>query len=131
MTQRDLHSEAIAFFDEFAAAFRQFNGALIASRYVAPYLAMNADGSARVFGEHEEIGRYFQSVVDAYHQEGCRACRYTALHVVPLGQRCSLATLTWELLREDGSVLSAWRESYNLLRMDDCLRIFTSVDHAA
>lgn len=125
-----LRSEAIAFFDEFVTALQTFDGAFIARRYVAPFLAMHSDGSAGLFVETEEIGRYFQGVVGSYHQQGCRSCRYTNLEVVPLGERCALSTVTWELLREDGSVLIAWRESYNLLRGADGLRIFASVDHA-
>ncbi len=42
-----------------------------------------------------------------------------------------MATVTWELLRKDGSILSEWRESYSLVRMGDGWRIFASVDHAA
>ena len=39
-----LRSEAMAFFDKFVAAFQKFDGALIGSRYVAPYVAMHTDG---------------------------------------------------------------------------------------
>lgn len=51
--------------------------------------------------------------------------------VVSLGKRSMMATVTWELLREGGSILSEWRESYRLVRMGDDWRIFASVNHAA
>jgi hypothetical protein len=130
MSQSDLYREAAAFFDDFVSAFAKFDGDLIAVRYVAPYLTMRADGSAGLFPEHSGIGVYFQGVVDSYQRRGCRACRYASLDVVPLGERCLLATVTWELLSQDGSIVSMWRESYNLLRGADGLRVFASVDHA-
>lgn len=131
MDPLDLRSEAITFFDAFAAAFLSFKGSHIAERYVVPYLALQTDGSIQCFAEHADVGQYFQSVVDAYYAQGCRSCRYKDLEVLPLGNQCALGTVTWDLLREDGSVLTSWRESYNLLRAPDGLRIFASVDHVA
>lgn len=131
MTHSDLRHEVTVFFDEFVTAFGRFDGNIIAGRYLAPYLAMHVDGSTGLFAKHEEIGSYFQRIVDSYHQQGCRSCRYADLEVFPLGERCAVASVTWELLREDGSVLSAWRESYNLSRTADGLRIFASVDHTS
>lgn len=126
----DWHSEAAKFFDEFVFAFARFDGAVIAARYTAPYLAVHADGTTALYSSRAEIGEYFQTVVTAYHRQGCRSCRYKHLHVVALGERSSLATVTWELLTETAGVLAAWRESYTLLRTADGLRVCASVDHA-
>jgi hypothetical protein len=41
----------------------------------------------------------------------------------------ALASVTWELLRTDESIISAWRESYNLMRTGDGFLIFASIDH--
>jgi len=130
MNRLALMEQATAFFDAFVAAFHTFDGDRIAQRYIAPYLARNADGSVQCFREHAEIGRYFQDIVNAYRAQGCRSCRYTDLNVVSLGSHSVLATVTWQLLRADGSVLSSWRESYTLARTESELRIFASVDHA-
>lgn len=130
MAPIDLQSGTAKFFDDFVEAFGRFDGDLIAARYAAPYLAMQADCSTRLFVENQEISRYFQSVVDSYHQQGCRSCRYSNLEVVALGYFCSLATMTWELLTAEDNVLSEWRESYSLMRVAEGLRIFASVDHA-
>ena len=59
MTRTALHAEATAFFDDFVSAFARFDGKLIASRYLAPHLAMHADGSSDLFAEQQEIGAYF------------------------------------------------------------------------
>lgn len=130
MTIPVLQQDAEAFFDEFVSAFSRFDGDQIARRYAVPYLAMNADGSSAVFASRQDIGHYFQGVLDEYRRSGCRSCRYVALDVLPLGARCMLATVSWELLRDDASVLVGWSESYQLTRGHDGLRIFASVDHA-
>ena len=111
-------------------AFRSFDGSVIARRYLTPYLALHANGKVDCFQSAAEIGAYFQRVVDEYHGSGCRSCRYRDLEVIPMGARSALATVTWDLLREDGTALTSWRESYNLTRVGDSLRVVASVDHA-
>jgi hypothetical protein len=120
-----------SFFDEFIVAFSSFDGAEIARRYRSPYLALHADGSVHCFAVHADIARYFQAVVDDYHSKGCRSCRYRDLEVVALGTRSALATVTWDLLREDGTSMVSWRESYNLTLVGELFRVVASVDHAA
>ena len=124
-----LHAEAAAFFDAFVEAFASFDGERIAQRYLAPYLSRRADGTSACFVAHEEIGRYFQSVVDAYREDGCTSCRWEGLEATAVGGQGLLAGVSWTLLRADGSVLAGWRESYHLARTPQGLRIFASVDH--
>jgi hypothetical protein len=119
------------FFDAFVEAFRTFDGAHIAERYQAPYLAAHVDAPADCFAEHTEIGLYFQRVVDDYHAQGCRSCRYHELEYFPMGKAAVVATVTWELLDASGKVVTAWRESYNLAHDGKALKVFCSVDHAS
>ena len=130
MDDTALRSAVAGFFDEFVKTFSAFDGTRIARGYLSPYSALHADGSIDCFASGADTARYFQKIVDGYHSEGCRSCRYRDLDVVPVGANCALGTVTWELCREDGSVLSAWRESYNLARVGDGFRVFASVDHA-
>ncbi|QCI68598.1 hypothetical protein [Phreatobacter stygius] len=129
MDQSELDREAAAFFDAFVVAFQSFRGSEIARRYVAPYVALHDDGSRECFGSDIEIAQYFQRVVSVYHDQGCRSCRYHDLAVAPLGGQSALASVTWELLSGEGVVMSSWRESYNLCRIDGRFRVFASVDH--
>ena len=46
-----------------------------------------------------------------------------------MGGRSAQGTVTWELLREDGSVLRAWRQSYNLARVEGGRQVFASTYH--
>ncbi len=130
MTSAETEGRARAFFNDFVDAFGSFNGSLIADRYLAPYLAFHAHGSVQVFMAGTETGAYFQGIVDDYHAQGCRSCRYKDLNVVSLGKDCALGTVTWELLSEDSSVVGTWRESYNLCLVDGRFMVFTSTDHA-
>lgn len=118
------------FFDAFVSAFASFDGALIAQRYRAPYLALNAEGEARLFATNADIGAYFQGIVDQYFAQGCRACRFSDLQVTALGAAAALATVSWELLDADAQVLGGWQESYNLVHTAGGWRICVSTDHA-
>jgi hypothetical protein len=51
------------------------------------------------------------------------------LAVVPIGALSALATMDWEMLREDGTVIRRWRQSYNLLRVETEWRILASTFH--
>jgi|ERR1700738_2884524 hypothetical protein len=125
----DLASDIHGFFDDFVRAFCTFDGTKIAARYHAPGIALRADGLIQVMEMHSEIERVFEAAVAGYHRDGCRGIRFTDLEVVPMGERAVLGTVTWELLREDGSVLRRWRQSYNLVRVDSRWMVFASTHH--
>ncbi len=125
-----VEDNARRFFDDFVEAFRSFNGEVITERYLAPYLAFHTYGAVQVFASTADIAAYFQRIVSKYYAQGCRSCRYRELAVVPLGKECALATVTWELLAQDLSVIRVWRESYNLCLVDGHFMVFTSTDHA-
>ena len=125
-----LQDEMRRFFEDFVVAFAEFDGPLIARRYAAPYLALNAQGEARLFASAETIGAYFQGIVEQYFAQGCRHCRFHGLHATALGANAALASVSWQLLSADDEVLSAWRESYNLMRTSLGWRIHASTDHA-
>jgi hypothetical protein len=125
-----LREEVEAFFDAFVRAFDSFDGQQVARLFLAPYLAMHTASSVECFATPAEIAAYFQRVLDRYLETGCRNCRYAELEVVAMGAQCALGTVTWELCAGDGSVLSSWRESYNLARQGGELRVFATIDHS-
>ena len=131
MSSSEVESQVRAFFDEFVEAFRSFDGKIIAKRYLSPYLAFHTAESMQVFTSTEDTASYFQSILDGYHASGCRSCRYKDMSFAQLGAWCAIGTVTWELLAEDRSVVSAWRESYNLCLVEGQFMVFTSTDHAA
>ncbi len=131
MTTRsaDLAADIHEFFDDFVRAFCTFDGTQIAARYYVPGIALRADGSIQVMQAQSEVERVFEAAVAGYHREGCRGIRFKDLDVVPMGERAVLGTVTWELLREDGSVLRRWRQSYHLVRAEAGWKIFASTHH--
>jgi len=46
-----------------------------------------------------------------------------------MGRRSMLAAVTWELVREDGSVAVRWRQSYSVSTSDGEPKIFASAPH--
>jgi hypothetical protein len=124
-----LEPELTEFFGEFVTAFSTFDGDVIARRYAVPYLAIAADGSARVYADRSAVASYFQEVVDQYRTRGVRSCRFRDLQFMPIGARFVLAAVTWDLVLQDGTVQSTWRESYNIHRAPSGLMIQASTDH--
>jgi len=131
VTDKALQVEVSTFFDAFVEAFRSFEGKAIAGRYAAPYLALNGEGALALLPTQADIASYFQTVLDSYLAQGFRSCRYLELEVLAMGSQSAMGTVTWELLDQDGKVLSTWRESYNFMRTENGLRIFSSTDHAS
>jgi hypothetical protein len=124
-----LHADVRSFFEAFVAAFGTFDGARVADLYGVPHVALRADASIQCVPSRAEVERFFQAALDGYARDGCRACRFTELDVVSLGERAAVGTVTWELLDGDGRVLRAWRQSYNLVRVAEGWRVFASTYH--
>jgi hypothetical protein len=129
MTDRSLTADIAAFFDDFVEAFLSFEGARIAARYHVPSIAYRGDRSIQCLESRAELERFFQAAVDSYRRDGCRGIRFTDLEVVPMGGQSVVGTVTWELVREDGSVLRHWRQSYNLARVAAGWKILASTYH--
>lgn len=125
----NLTAQTTEFFDDFVAAFKTFDGAVIAQRYFSPYVAVQTDGRHKVLEAPSDIAKYFQEFLDQYHANGCRSCGYKELEIATMGQ-CVLATVTWELYNIAGGMVSSWRESYSLSEVNGRLLVYASIDHA-
>lgn len=118
-----------AFFAKFVEDFAHFDGALIAQRYLAPYLSVRADGGLAYHLSTADIAAYFQSFLNQYHALGVRYCRYTELEWHPVAACGAVATVTWVLLGASDNTVSRWRESYHLVNTAEGLRVFAAMDH--
>jgi ketosteroid isomerase-like protein len=127
-TQQDV-DDARAFLGQYIRAFDSIDGARVAALYHEPCITMRGDGSIHCLQSREELARFFQGVADTYHRDGYRNSRFSNLEVTPIGGRSTLITVDWELLRQDGSPLRQWRQSYNLVRMDSGWQILVSTFH--
>ena len=122
---------AKAYFDRFVAAFAAFDGERVAELFAAPVVALRSDGEQIGLPNRGDVARYYQAALDGYHRDGCRSCRWSELSVTAMGSRALLAAVTWELLREDGTVVTRWRQSYSLsLSGEGGPKAFSAVSHA-
>jgi hypothetical protein len=126
-----LTEELSLFFEQYNQAFASIDGERIAALYHAPTVTMRADGSIHCLQAREELARFFRGVAESYRREGYRNGRFKNLQIVPIGGRSALATMDWELLRGDGSVIRQWRQSYNIVRVGTAWRILVSTFHVS
>jgi len=129
MSTPDDVGDARAFLGEYVRAFDSIDGARIAALYHEPCITMRGDGSIHCLLSREDLARFFQGVADTYHRDGYRSSRFSNLEVTAIGARSILLTVDWELLRQDGSPLRQWRQSYNLVRVDSGWQILVSTFH--
>jgi uncharacterized NTF2-like protein DUF6841 len=124
-----LDLEMSAFLNRYNETFASFDGDKIADYYYVPTITMRGDGSIHCFQSREEIVRFFQGVADTYKREATTSATATDLVAIPLGERSTLATVTWTNVRADGSVARQWRQSYNVIRFAEGWRILAATFH--
>lgn len=122
---------ARTYFDRFVEAFATFDGEQVAELFTTPFVTLRSDGLLIGLSSRGDVVRYYQAALDKYHSDGCRSCLWSELSVTPIGSRGLLAAVTWDLLREDGAVVTHWRQSYGLsLFGKDGPKAFSAVSHA-
>ncbi|MEO1654170.1 MAG: hypothetical protein AAFU64_11525, partial [Bacteroidota bacterium] len=87
-----MKTRLIQFFDTFVQDFTQFEGDLIAERYVAPYTAIHSEGQASLYPTHQDIGQYFSKILAAYESQEVDHCSYESLTFASLGENTVIAT---------------------------------------
>jgi len=124
-----LVDEVSEFLEKYNRAFASISGDQIAALYHEPCITVRGDGSIHCLQSRTELSRFFQGVADTYYRDGYRNGRYSGLEVTAIGGRSALITLDWEMLREDGSLIRQWRQSYNLVRVGAEWQILASTFH--
>lgn len=121
---------ASAYFDRFVAAFATFDGEQVADLFAAPVVTLRSDGSLLGLPTRGDVVRYYQAALDSYRRDGCQSCRWSDLTVTAMGNSALLAAVTWDLLREDGTVATHWRQSYGLSLFGEAgAKAFSAVSH--
>ena len=133
MTDQALAEQVRRFFETYAKTFDSISiggAAQFVQLYHAPSVTVRGDGSVHCLQSRDEQQAFFQKVADGYYREGYRGGGpFSNLDVVAIGTRCALATMDWELLREDKTVIRRWRQSYYLLRVGTEWRVLASTFH--
>jgi hypothetical protein len=129
MIDQALTAEVQGFFEQYNKAFASIDGGRIAARYYMPTVTMRADGSIHCLQSREELAPDSFRMLLKYRGEGYRDGRFNNLEVIAIGGRSVLATMHWELLPGDGSVIRGRRQSYNLVRVGRGWQILVSTFH--
>ena len=119
-------NQIVRYFDDFVEAFATFDGKKVGRLFAAPAVALKRDGALQGFATLHEIEAYYQAALDRYRASDCRECRYSNLETQFLNHTSAIATASWDLLREDGSVVAHWRQTYFLSRSDGSWRAYGS-----
>jgi ketosteroid isomerase-like protein len=131
MSSQELEDEARAFLEQYSQAFDSIDGERIAALYHEPCITLRGDGSIHCLRSREELARFFQTVAETYQRDGYRSGRFSNLETRSIGGKSALVTVDWELLRQDGSTLRQWRQSYNLVRVGNVWQILVSTFHVS
>jgi hypothetical protein len=102
----------------------------VAALYHVPSITMRGDGSVHCFQSKQELQDFFRGVGAGYDTEGdLGPGRYHSLTTQPIGGRSLLVSLTWQMVRKNGSIVREWRQSYNLVRSDGPWQILAATLH--
>ena len=131
MNDKSLATEVRAFFESYNEVFLSFDGKQVAALYYEPTVTMRGDGSILCLRSHDDLASFFQGVIDTYRKDGYAGSNLTNFEVQPIGELSALATMDWEMLRQDGSLIRKWRQSYNVVRTPGGWRILVSTFHVS
>jgi hypothetical protein len=116
-------SEISEFFSDYTKLFDERNGANIAKHnHAGRRVCSRLSDSPGVAG-------LFSKLSEKYYAEGLRRSTFTNLEVKAIGSKSVLASLDWQMRREDESIIRAWRQSYNLVRLDGRWQILALTIH--
>ena len=119
----------IKFFDDFVDDFQHFDGHIIASRYLAPYMTISSEGNVVLYETKQDIAQYFSKILSEYKVSQVDHCTYSNFDFSALGKKSFITTVDWHMLRKDNTLVIKWRESYILVLVDEALKIVSSIDH--
>jgi hypothetical protein len=119
-------AEITEFFDRFCREFASFDGRRVGRLFVTPSIALRSDGETQGFASQREIENYYQSALDRYRSSGCTECRWRDLQVAKIGEKSIVATVSWDLIGKDMSLLRKWRQAYFIARFSGQLKVYGS-----
>ena len=126
-----LARQAQGFFDRYARDFDLGAWPAFSSHYCEPALSVRADGSVAVLRNRSAVAEFFNGVWATWRQEGYARFGISNLSATPVGGQSALVSLTWHLLRKDGTQIRQWDQSYQLLQVDGTWKVLSSTFHRA
>lgn len=116
-----LEQSVRTFFGEYNGLWSapKIDASRVALFYHAPCLTLRGDGSFHALMTRQEVEAFLQRVADTYKGEGLHHSLIKSFSFTPVGGRSAFVTIDWEMRRQDNSVIRGWRQSYNLVQLDE------------
>jgi hypothetical protein len=121
--------EMINFFKHYQCQFDQQNWVNFAGLFHEPAMSVRADGSVMLIPTHADGERLYESVANSWRAEGYARFEMENFEVLSLGQDSRLVSFDWLMLSEHGELIRRWRQSYQLIRLQEAWQVFTSTFH--
>ena len=125
------HDQAIAFFQQYVTVFDSGDMARFVTRLAEPFASVRPDGRIQAMPDHQAARRFFEQARAAWVEDGYDHFATSDYEVVALGERSLLVTLNWAMLSQQDTVLRQWRQSYNLVKLDQVWKLAFSTFHSA
>ena len=119
------------FFERYKQLFDQQDWPAFAALFHEPALSVRGDGTVMAIPTHAEGARLYAQVAQTWRAEGYARFDIQNVEVTQMGQDSRLVTFDWLMLREDGSHIRRWRQSYQLIRQAQDWRVLSSTFHKA
>lgn len=103
------------FFEAYADRYMASDVDAVADMYEAPFLAVR-EGKTIHLGDREAVREHLAGLMGAYRNAGAKRAVIADLRVTKLDRTSAMATVRWNALAEDGSLLRDFATSYQLLR---------------
>ena len=117
------------FFALYSELYMASDAAGVSAMYEVPFLAVR-DGRPIHLDDAQAVRDHLSGLMEAYRSAGATRATIVELDVRPLGRSSALATVRWNALADDGTLLRDFRTSYHLLRDDpDGWHILTYTYH--
>jgi hypothetical protein len=126
-----LHAEAIEFFERYRTEFDSCRWTEFTSLFHEPCLTVRGDGTVRYLNSHEDAAPFFESVAQTWREEGYHRFATENFEVLPIGRTGILVTFDWIMLGEADVEIRRWRQSYQLVRIQERIQVLTSMFHGS
>jgi hypothetical protein len=123
-------SEARVFFDHYHREFDKPDWEAFSLFFHEPFMTVRGDGSVYLLKTQSDTRQFFETVAAAWRREGYERFSTANFESMPLGKYGLLATFDWEMLRQDGSIMKRWRQSYQLIAVRQDWKVLASTFHA-
>jgi hypothetical protein len=129
LLERCLMQEVTEFFQRYQSLFDQQNWTAFAALFHEPALSVRGDGSVMTIATHAEGARLYAAVAQTWRSEGYARFEMQDFDILRMGCDSCLVSFDWRMLREDGSLVRRWRQSYQLIQLPQGWRVLSSTFH--